>query len=246
MGQTRLGPVDTQLTRVAAELRHGPLASILALQRHDAQHTCKRGHSSRSPAACQPAHRPQDAPRNPHSLGNGGGTTSQEVRDCQHLWGNLGKPPPLALVPPGVRGADSPPSPAGPTGVNPSHPPSHAQHPFPCVSPAASALNAIQRQLAFTWFPQDVMEPARIPPIQAWDREGKPTSGENSVLEGPDAVAGAWLERTQMKHQHSIARDPQAQQSFHADGPGTTWRLLIPQDHAGGTFAVPCPLGGPG
>lgn len=31
-----------------------------------------------------------------------------------------------------------------------------------------------------------------------------------------------------MKHRHSISRDPQAQQSSHDDGPGTTWRLLIP------------------
>lgn len=150
------------------------------------------------PACPSPTRRSQEPPqpgiqRGDTQLCN----ASQEVRDCQHLWGNLGKPPPLALVPPGVRGADPPPSPAGPTGVNPSHPPSHAQHPFPCVLPAASALNAIQRQLAFTWFPQDVMEPARIPPIQAWDGEGKPTSGDNSVLEGPDAVAGARLEGRQ-------------------------------------------------
>lgn len=71
------------------------------------------------------------------------------------------------------------------------HPtPSRAWHTFPCASPAASALNAIQRQLAFTWLPQDGKEPARIPPIQAWDGEGKAMSRDAPVSEEPHAIAG--------------------------------------------------------
>jgi len=64
-GQAGPGPAGTQLTRVAAELRHSPLASVLALQRHDAQHTCRRGHQSRSPACPSPTRRSQEQPTPP-------------------------------------------------------------------------------------------------------------------------------------------------------------------------------------
>lgn len=178
----------------------------------------------------------------PQNLGHGGATSfamqAKRWGTGSTFGGTWGEPPPLALVPPGVHGADSPPSPIG---TNPSHLPSCAQHPFPCASPAASALKAIQWQLAFTWFPQDVMEPARIPPIQAWDGEGKPTSGGASALEESDAVARG--ETT--KHRHSITRDPQPQQSSIPMDMVLHGSCQHQWDRAGGTFVGPHPLGGP-
>lgn len=136
----------------------------------------------RTPVAQCPAHlqeRAQEQVRNLPSLGHTRGTqlcnASQEVWDCQHFWGISGK---ASSTPPGasgVWGTDPPPRPTGIPGTNPCHPPSSAGDPG--ASPGASALKAIQRQLAFTWFPQEGTEPARIPLIHAWDGQGKTTSG---------------------------------------------------------------------
>lgn len=161
----------------------------------------------RTPEAQCPAHlqeRAQEQVRNPPSLGHTRGTqlcdASQEVWDCQHFWGISGKASSTHPGASGVWGAEPPPSPTGTPGTNPSHPQAVLG---PLYSPAASALKAIQRQLAFTWFPQEVTEPARIPLIQAWHGEGKTMSG------------AAWLWQGL---EHSMARDPQPQRSCHADG----------------------------
>lgn len=123
------------------------------------------------------------------------------------LWGISGKPSSTHPGAPEVRGTDPPPSPTGTPGTNPSHSPSSAGD--PCASPAASALKAIQRQLDFTWLPQEGTEPARTPLIHAWAHREKPYQG-CLVMAGP----GAQLQ----DHWHSMARDPQPQRSCRANG----------------------------
>lgn len=182
---------------MAAELRYDPLAPILTLQRHNAQHTCRRGHRSRS--GIPPARDTQGAPN-----------FAMQAKRCgtvSTFGGSQGKPPPLSLVPLGSGGLTHHPAPQDPW--DKSIPlPKQCWGPL-CLTgclgiegnPAAAGLHVVPTGCDGAC--SDTTDPGL-----AW-REKNHVRG-CLALAGP----GAQLE----DYWHSMARDPQPQSSSHAEG----------------------------